>query len=213
MTDASATPRNTRPNVKEPPSHSGRLRSLGDILDALDQAADTGSASVGDVLEEIGMRSFAPLLLVPAMLLVSPLSGVPSVPTFGAILMLLITGQKLVGRPHIWLPGWLKRRNVRSERLSKAVSWLRRFADWIDSRTHKRLSALVSRPSNIVTLLVIVAICLVMPFLEVLPMVTSVFAVAISFYAIGLLARDGLFTLLGHAWVGVSVGLVVWLMT
>ena len=56
-------------------------------------------------------------------------------------------------------------------------------------------------------------ITLVIPFLEVLPMVTSVFAGAISLFAIGLLARDGLFTLLGYVQVAISGTLVWWLLT
>lgn len=190
-----------------------RLRNLADILDALDHAAAQGTVSVGDVMQEIGMRSYAPILLVPAMILVSPLSGIPGLPTIGATLMFLITVQKLMGRPHIWLPGWLTRRRIAGARLTRAVDWLRRPVGWIDARTHSRLGILVSRPANGLTLLTILAICMLIPFLELLPMVTSVFATAISFYAIGLLARDGLFTLLGHIWAGAAAFGIWWLMT
>ena len=59
----------------------------------------------------------------------------------------------------------------------------------------------------------IAGICTLIPFLEVLPMVTSIFALAISFFSVALLARDGLFTLLGYIQVGLSSGLVLWLIT
>ena len=72
---------------------------------------------------------------------------------------------------------------------------------------------LVSRPANIVTLLTILGITVIIPFLEILPMVTSIFAGAISMFAIGLLARDGLFTLLGYIQVALSGTLVWWLLT
>lgn len=189
------------------------LRSLTDILDALEEAATGPTVAISDILEEIGDRSFAPIILVPALILVSPLSGIFGLPTIGAIFMLLVTLQKLLGRDHVWFPDFLKRRKVTSDRLSKAVSWLRRPVTWVDTQTHKRLTVLVSRPANIVTLLLIVCICIIIPFLEVLPMVTSIFALAISLFSIGLLARDGLFTLLGYTQVALSGGLVLWLLT
>ena len=189
------------------------LRSLTDILDALKDAASSDTVAIRDILEEIGVRSFAPIILVPALILVSPLSGIFGLPTIGATFMFLITLQKLMGRRHVWMPEFIKARKVKSEKVEKSVSWLRKPCAWIDNRTHKRLTVLVSRPANIVTLLTILSICVIIPFLEVLPMVTSVFAVAIAFFSVGLLARDGLFTLLGYLQVGASAALVIWLVT
>ena len=194
----------TNPTENEP-----ELRSLVDILDALGQVrehtgdsggdSDEGSAeegdedgavqvSVADVLSEIGTRSFAPIILVPALILVSPLSGIFGLPTIGATIIFLITVQKLLGRPHVWVPGIIRRRKVNADKLDKAIDWLRKPCAWVDRKTEKRLSALVSRPARTVNLLLICAICLVIPALEILPMVTSLFATAITFFAIALSA-------------------------
>ncbi len=197
----------------DPPSDEPTLRSLGDILDKLQQSARNQSVSVGDILSEIGVRSFAPIILVPALILVSPLSGIFGLPTIGAAIILLITVQKLMGRPHIWVPGILRRREVPSDKLNKAVEWLRRPCAWVDRRTHARLSVLVGRPARIVSLLLICVICLVIPALEILPFVTSLFATAIVFLAIGLLARDGVFTLLGYIWIAASAVTIWWLVS
>ena len=69
----------------------------------------------------------------------------------------------------------------------------------------------MTRAANVVTLRAIVAICLIIPLLEVLPMVTSLFATAIAFFAIGLLARDGLFTLLAWIWIAAAASGILWL--
>lgn len=203
----------THPGPGHSPASTETLRSLTDILNALDDAATGETVAIRDILEEIGVRSFAPIILVPALILVSPLSGIFGLPTIGAVFMLLITLQKLLGRRHVWLPEILKARQVGAGKVQTAVKWLRKPCAWIDARTHRRLTTLVSRPANIVTLLTIVTICMIIPFLEVLPMVTSVFAGAISLFSIGLLARDGLFTLLGYMQVAVSGGLVFWLIS
>ncbi len=189
------------------------IRTLSDILDALEDAGQDGTVSLDNVLQKTGDQSFAPLILIPSLILVSPLSGILGLPTIGATIIFLITLQKLTGRPHVWIPAILKRRSIKSRRLQKAVSWLRPVASWGDRHTNRRLRLLTSRPLNILTLIVILGICLLIPFLEVLPMVTSIFAVAISLLAIGLLARDGLFTLLGYLQIGLSFAVVRYLLS
>ncbi|WP_254695476.1 exopolysaccharide biosynthesis protein [Oceanicola sp. D3] len=181
------------------------------MLDALDGLTSAKTVSVQDLLEEVGVRAFAPLILIPALILVTPISGIPGLPTLGAVLIGLVIVQKLLGREHLWLPGWLTRRKVRGEKLADAVDWMRKPCHWIDKHSRKRLSPLVSRPANLLAAVVITLICVIIPFLELLPMVTSLFAVVISLFAIGLLLRDGLFTLVGYLWIGVAAGAIYWL--
>ncbi len=185
------------------------LKKLGDILDAIDTAGDGDTVSIADVLDETGSRSFAPLMLIPALILISPISGIIGLPTIFASVIALITAQKLIGRDHVWMPEKLRRRKIGSDKLQKATDWLRPVARFVDRHMHSRLSALVSTPANMVTLLTILGICILIPFLEVLPFVTSIFALAISLFAVGLLARDGVFTLLGYLQVGLSL-FAVW---
>lgn len=184
-----------------------KLRTLGDILDALDNAGGE-TVSLADVLDETGTRSFAPLILIPALILVSPLSGILGLPTLFATVIALITAQKLAGRDHVWMPERLQRREIEAGKLERATKWLRPPARFIDRHMHRRLSALVSPLATVLTLVTIIGICVLIPFLEVLPFVTSIFAVAISLFAIGLLARDGVFVLLGYLQVGLSLAAV-----
>ncbi|MFA5580644.1 MAG: exopolysaccharide biosynthesis protein [Paracoccaceae bacterium] len=67
------------PNGKAP-------ETLTDILDAFSAAGENGQVTVRAVVDEIGDLSFAPALLVPALILISPLSGLPGLPTMGAII-------------------------------------------------------------------------------------------------------------------------------
>ncbi|MEE4382194.1 MAG: exopolysaccharide biosynthesis protein, partial [Pseudomonadales bacterium] len=85
-----------------------RIGSLGELLDQLRAAveADGAEVSVGELMEAVGRRSFAPVLLLVGLLLVSPLSGIPSFPTLMALLVCLVSVQMLLGRRHFWLPRW-----------------------------------------------------------------------------------------------------------
>lgn len=183
-------------------------RSLNDVLDVLDQQ-DGDRVSIENILDTMGQTSFAPLLLAPALILVSPVSGIPGVPTIGSILLLLIISQKLMGRKHIWLPGWIKHRSMSNEQLKKGIAWIRKPAQWIDTHSKKRLSFLVTPPLNVLASIAIMIIALVMPVLELLPFVTSFFSGAIVLFATGMLLRDGLYTLLGYTAVGLTVTVVL----
>lgn len=53
-------------------------RTLGDIADRLEDAAGGGDAvTVGDVVHHVGTRSFGPFLIVPALVELSPVGGIP----------------------------------------------------------------------------------------------------------------------------------------
>lgn len=173
-------------------------RTLGQLLDQVEAATKEPPVSVQTVLHQLGERSFAPIILVIGLLMVSPLSGIPGSPTISALLITLIGAQSLFGRNHLWLPDFLLRRHVPDKKLGKAVSWLRRPADWFDRHSEKRWRLLTMRPARWMSMASCVVVTWIWPFLEILPFVTSVGALAVSFLSFGLLTRDGLYVLLGY---------------
>ena len=188
-------------------------RSLGALLSAIRPNQDTsGKVSVQDMLAEVGDRSYAPLVLLITVLLITPVSGIPGVPTIGACLIVLITAQWLVGRKHLWLPEFLLRRSISAERLTKGIDWFKPAADWVDGHARKRFRVLTIPPMVLVTKLVIIGVAVTWPVLEILPMVTSIGALALSLLAFGLMVRDGLWLAAGYATIGASAGLVIWLL-
>ncbi len=71
---------------------------------------------------------FGPLLFFPALIELMPIGSIPGVPTFLAVIIVLVAGQVLMGRKQFWIPGFIERRKVRAKRLEKAFSWLRKPA-------------------------------------------------------------------------------------
>ncbi len=64
--------------------------SVGDILDQLDQlASEEDRVTLGDAIEAFGNRSYGPFLLVPALIEVSPIGGIPGLPTVLAAIIAL----------------------------------------------------------------------------------------------------------------------------
>lgn len=149
-------------------------------------------------MDELGHRSITPVMLALSLLLVSPLSGIPGVPTVFGIILIILAYQALFGRDRLWLPRRLRDRAVSSERLCRAIGWVRKPARLIDRVSRPRLLVLTVGPFRSFTFVVCAATAVIFPPLELLPMVTSFGAGAIALMAFGLLARDGLFILAGY---------------
>jgi len=179
--------------------------SLTGVLDQLGKAGDDEEVTVGQILDEVGDRSLAPILLVPAMITASPISGIPGVPTITGIVVGLIVVQMLMGRDTLWVPQFLSRRSVAKSKMDKAVKFLRKPVGWLDKMMKPRMSWLASRPWNYVALVICLIIALTTPVMEFLPFAISIAAVAIGFFAAGILMRDGLMILIGYAVVGLTV--------
>ncbi len=175
---------------------------ISKVLDDLDEAGDEDTVSVGQVVEGMGDRSLAPLLLVPALITVSPVSAIPGTPTLSALIIALVVVQMLIGRNGLWLPAFLKSRKVSSDRMHKAVNFLRKPISYVEPVLKERLTLFVDRPASFIALLTCLIITLIMPLMEFVPMMASIAAAAISLFAAGLLVRDGLLVLLGYLVVG-----------
>lgn len=176
--------------------------TLCDLLDRLETAGTGDTVTVQEILDATGDNSIMPVVLAIALILVSPLSGIPGLPTLSAMVILLLMAQAIVRRKHLWLPAFLCNRRVARDRYTRALERMRRPAVWIDRHSHPRLRILTLGPLRLLTLLTCMAVATVWPFLELLPFVTSFGAGALALMSFGLITRDGLYVLAGYLVVG-----------
>ena len=171
--------------------------STDDVISAVEDVRKADVSTVRDIIDALGAASFLPLMLIIALAIVTPLSGVPGVSSVSGIMIALIAGQLLFGCDRLWLPDIILRRAVPSDWVNSAVDRIKRPLLWINDRTKQRLTLLARGPAA-KALLVICMICgLAMPFLEVLPATSSMLAGAISILCIAIISRDGLLTIAG----------------
>ncbi|MCM2562838.1 exopolysaccharide biosynthesis protein [Lutimaribacter sp. EGI FJ00015] len=176
--------------------------SLRALLEALRPDEGDEHISLRQIIGHVGDRSFSGLVLLIGLILVSPLSAIPGAPTMGMLIIVTTTSQYLLGRDHLWLPAMLLDRSLDRDRVERAIDFLHKPLGWVDRRTRRRLPFLTHRPLKWLVVLTIMATALPWPLLEPLPMVTSIGATAISLLSIGLVTRDGLFVVLGYAFLG-----------
>jgi hypothetical protein len=179
--------------------------TLMQLLDGMAHAARGDVVTVSDMLDEFGNRAVTPFILLVSLLLVSPLSGIPGAPTIGAVIIIVLAAQALLGRGTIWLPEWAKRKSIAAKRVRKAVSWMRKPCAFIDRHSRARLRFLTQGVMRWVTLLICVIVPMSWPPLEVLPFFSSFGALVIALLSFGLFTRDGIYVLAGYLIVGLSV--------
>jgi hypothetical protein len=180
--------------MTEPP------KNLNELLDRFCTApVEEGAVAVGSIVEEIGARSFAPLLLFAGVILASPLSGIPGVPTTMGVLVLLISVQMLARRKHFWLPRWVLTRRVARSKIEKAVKWMRRPARFIDRFLRRRVTWIVGGPGRYLVASVCGLMALGVPLMEVVPFSATLAGCAVTAFALALLACDGALALSAFA--------------
>lgn len=193
-----------RAAIPEAPANDTPL-TLTALLASIRPRAEEDSLTLGEILSRIGRRSFAAILLVIGLLMVSPLSAIPFLPSLMTLVILLIAGQAILGRHHLWLPGFLTRRRIGSDKLHKALDSLIRPAAWIDRRRSGRWTVLTLWPLSIIAYVMIIAVALTWPPLSFVPFSATLSAVGISFLAAGQTLRDGIFVLIGYVYLGLLV--------
>lgn len=184
--------------------------NLEAILDDLERAAHDGRVTLEEMADAAGHRGAAPFLIVPPMIEISPIGGIPGVPTFLALVIFVFAVQIAVGRDEPAVPGKLGRRGVDGERLCQAVGKLRPLARRLDGWFHGRLGPLTARPVRRAAAAVICLLCLSVPPLELIPFASTLPMAAILVLGLALLFRDGLVMLLGLVASGAAVIGVIW---
>jgi len=177
-----------------------RLTEIGDKNDTV---------SIGDIIDALGTRSYGPVLLVPALVGVSPIGGIPAVPTILAATLLLIAVQLVFGKDHLWLPGILKNRSVDGEKLANAAEDMEGVAKWTDKIFHGRLEAFTGRTAARIAAGVIAVLCLAVPPLELVPFAVALPMAVIGAFGIALTVRDGLLMLIAFLGSGAAFYVLV----
>lgn len=180
------------------------------VLDDLEAASHDGKVTLSEMAEAAGHRGAAPFLVVPPIIEISPIGGIPGVPTFLALVIFVFAVQIAVGRDEPHVPGKLGRRGVDGRRFCQAIDKVRPLARRLDGWFHGRMSALTARHMRRVAAAVICALCLTVPPLELIPFASTLPMGAILILGLALLFRDGLVMLVGLlASAGAGIG-VVW---
>ncbi|KZY34986.1 exopolysaccharide biosynthesis protein exod [Roseovarius sp. HI0049] len=173
-----------------------RTHALSDLLDELEGTVEGDSVRVEEVIDALGHSSFASLMLVFSLICTSPASAIPGVTALLALMVFILVAQMMVGRESLWLPGFITRRRMSSDKLCKGIKWLRKPVRFVERFLKPRFTWFFHRPWIWVPLILVMALTLFMPFMEFVPTSGSIASAVIALFAASLLTRDGVLALL-----------------
>jgi hypothetical protein len=180
----------------------GFIAVLGDIA----ASAGADGASVSQITDRLDERAYGILIL--ALTLPCLVPGLPGAQII-AIPIFLLALQLMVGRKEPWLPGWFLRANVKKSWLDGIAGFAAKRLAWTERLARPRLGFLaVGLGERLIALIMAVAAITIM-----LPITNTIPSVALTLMAVGLIQRDGLFTLGGAlialGWIAALTALVV----
>lgn len=181
------------------------------IIDDMRELGDQDRVSVGDLLEAFGSRGYGAALLGPALIEISPIGGIPGVPTVLALILATFAIQIAMRRDHLTLPGFVERRSVKGERLVKAADKLTGLGERLDRWFHGRLRRLTDGWWVRVAAFCIIGLTLIVPPLEFVPFASTAPMAAIAAFGLAMLVHDGALMLAAFMLSGMAVAVSGWM--
>ncbi len=166
------------------------------ILDQLEQrTSESENVTVGDLVQVLGNRSYGPFLMLPALLGITPVGGIPGVPTVLAGIIILFAVQMMFGLDHLWVPEFIRARKLGDDRVKQSLEKMRPWAERMDRWFRGRLDRLTAEPFVQIAAGACVFLALAIPPLELLPFAVAVPSLAIAMFGLALLVSDGILML------------------
>lgn len=169
------------------------------LNDARDIAEKQDKADLKSLLEAFGDRSFGPVLLLLSLVAMSPIGGIPLVPSIIGVTIILFSVQLLFGRSHPWLPSALHELNISSDKLDDFLDKNGKHIKSMDRVFEPRLEVLASKPAKIACAVMVTILAALMIPLEIIPFAVAIPAFGIATLSAALMARDGLIMAIGFA--------------
>lgn len=182
---------------------TGRPRAFSDVL-ALLGARPARRLCLGEIVEVFGDRAFGPVMFFFA--LINLLPWPPGGTTVTGAPLLLLSMELAWGRERLWIPRWAERLAIDRETFRRMSGRLARPIRWSERLSRPRLYFLTGGFGQGAIGLA----CLFLSAVLVLPIFGGnlIPAVAIAFFALGVMQRDGVAVLLGWLTTAVAVAIL-----
>jgi hypothetical protein len=181
--------------------------NLEGLLAELAALGEARQVSVRELLDAIGRRSFAPLLLLASLLGFTPLGVVPGGPTLLAVFVILIAGQIAIGCHRVWLPRPMLDLSVRGSGLKKAATRLKPVGRTVDRLIRPRLAFLTEPPFSSALAVMCMLVAFTVPPLELVPLVDIPLWAAMVAFSLALFAHDGALAIAAMALTATGIAL------
>jgi hypothetical protein len=177
---------------------------LSALLAEIAEGPEEDRISIGDLLGLLKRRALGALIFIFAVPVALPLP--PGVSTVFGAPLLFLTAQLMLGMKP-WLPGIITNRSLKRSEFKKIITTVAPWLHRAENVMKPRLSFVGQRP--FVYLLGLMCLVLSTILFMPIPLGNMLPAFAVSIIALGLLARDGVWMMIGMV-TGIVAIVVVW---
>ena len=187
-------------NHQENDEHEGKApSSLGELLQHFIRATSgEEKVSLKELLDSLDSRSHGPMLLLPAFISISPIGAIPGMSIATGTMIILIAIQMMVSKNQPWIPKRITSLEFSRETLKSGVRLFRRWVLWIEKVIFERLTFLTHGIAIIPIAIVSIVLAISFYPLAVVPMGVFLPGLAVTVFALGMTARDGILIILGY---------------
>jgi hypothetical protein len=159
---------------------------------------------LGEVVETFGEQAFGPVMFFFALINMMPWP--PGGTTLTGAPLLLLSFELAIGRDALWVPRWTERVSVKRPLFRKFNGRFRRGLKLTERLSKPRLPALTGQVGRVL----IGVACTFLSIVLVLPVwgANLLPAVAVGFFALGVMQRDGAAVLIGWLLTGATVAVL-----
>ncbi len=188
--------------------------SLGAIMDSLADSEHGDKMELNDVLRAFDERSSGVLITMLGLIAALPVIGaIPGISMAVSALLFVVLAQSVFGGGSLRLPGRLGRISISRENFLKGLDKGRGLTDRIDRVMRPRLPALTQSAASRLTMKCATAILALAMFpLAIVPWGVTPPAFGIVAFGLTMIARDGVFALVGYALSAVTALMFLWLL-
>lgn len=191
------------------------IRPISHVLTDLENTLPPERVSVADLLEAFHERGFGFVLLIFSVPMALPIPVPPGINVLLASPLILLTAQQAIGRHTIWLPDTMKRRTIKSSKLSAVIHaslpWFKRLERFVKPRLEFVTRGAFSYLIGIFGLIMALSVCVPLPMTNTVP------SLGIALMSVGVIMRDGLAVMLGAfigiLWVAALTAILIFLGT
>lgn len=186
-------------------------RSLSEVLDRLGKAGDDSRVRINDVLDIFANRSLGVLLTLFGLIAAIPVIGaIPGVSVLAGTLILIAIARATFGRGALHLPGKLGDKTMDREKFQSGLDKSRPIVKKVDRVLSRRLVFLTEGRLQRAAISLAAALLAVSMYpLALVPWGVEAPAAGLVAFGLALMARDGLFALLGYAMAAVTLYLTL----
>jgi len=180
---------------------------LKKTITSLQNNCQNSKISIGGIVDCIDEEAFGVLLLLPALIVLLPISIIPGVSSLCALVVMFTAFHIFSGRARLWLPQRIRNISFSGQSLSHVLTTMNDLAKKADRISRPRLLFLTrgfaGRLASAAGILLAAATLL----LGFIPLIDMVLMAPIVFFGLGSCTGDGLITGLGWLILGAGLGL------